>query len=310
MVVSGKEGFEMKDRNRIREGNRVADVAIYILAALAAFITLYPIYYVLIQSISEPRYAATMRVYWWPKGLYFGGYEKILTDPKLWLSYRNTFVYAIAQTLLMLFTCSTAAYALSVKTLRHRKLINLFLLIPMYFSGGIIPLFLLIMRIGLYNTVWSIILPGAYSIWYIILTKAYFGTIPESLREAAYIDGANNYQTLFNVYLPTSKPILAVIALYTIVGVWNSWYHPSIFLPDQSLQPLQLYLRRILIEQSVDLSVDLITSAELAGMQKDRLTSIQLKYTVIIVSSLPMIIAYPFFQKYFVKGVMLGSLKE
>lgn len=310
LVVKGDCSMGTRDRSRIREGSKAVDILIYVFAAFAAFITLYPIYYVLIQSISEPRYAATMRVYWLPKGLYFDGYEKILADPKLWLSYRNTFLYAIVQTLLMLFTCSTAAYALAVKSLRHRKLINMFLLIPMYFSGGIIPLFLLVMRLGLYNTIWSIILPGAYSIWYIILTKAYFSTIPESLREAAYIDGANNYQTLLHVYLPTSKPILAVVALYTIVGVWNSWYHPSIFLPDQKLQPLQLYLRRILIEQSVDLSVDLITAEELAGMQMDRLTSIQLKYTVIIVSSLPMIIAYPFFQKYFVKGVMLGSLKE
>ena len=297
-------------RNRIREGSVLADIIIYTTAILLAFVCLYPVYYVLILSLSQPRAAATMQVYWWPKGLYLGGYAKIFGDGLLWSSYGNTILYAAGEMLLMLITCSTFAYALSCKQLKHRGLINAFVLTPMYFSGGTIPLFMMVMKYGLYNTPWALILTGGYSIWYIILVKSYFSTIPETLREAAKIDGANHYQIWWQIYLPVSKPILAVIALYTIVNVWNSWFNAALFLADQKLQPLQLYLRRILVQGEIDLTVELATAEEMRAAQENAISNSQLKYTVIIVSSLPMIIAYPFFQKYFVKGVMLGSLKE
>ncbi|HML46620.1 MAG TPA: carbohydrate ABC transporter permease, partial [Clostridia bacterium] len=245
-----------------------------------------------------------------PKGLYLGGYRRIFSDARLWISYRNTIFYALMEASLMLVTCSSFAYALSCKRLRCRKWINAFLLIPMYFGGGIIPLFLLMMKLGLYNTVWSLILPGSYSIWYIILMKAYFGTIPDALKESARIDGANHFQTLLRVILPVAKPILAVIALYTIVGAWNSWFRAAVFLADQNIQPLQLYLRRVLITSEIDLVVDLTSAEEIRAAQLNAISDSQLKYTVIMVASLPMLVAYPFFQQYFVKGVMLGSLKE
>lgn len=315
MACGEKGGVKMQQvvsskQNRIREGSRIADAVIYAAAILLALVCLYPVYYVLILSLSAPRAAATMQVYWFPKGFYLGGYEKIFGDKLLWSSYGNTILYAAAEMTLMLLTCSTFAYALSVKTLKYRKLVNAFILIPMYFSGGTIPLFMMIMKYGLYNTPWSLIFVGGYSIWYIILVKSYFSTIPETLREAAKIDGANHYQIWWQVYMPVAKPILAVIALYTIVNVWNSWFNASLFLADQRLQPLQLYLRRILVQGEVDLTVELATAEEMRAAQENSISNNQLKYTVIIVSSLPMIIAYPFFQKYFVKGVMLGSLKE
>ncbi len=297
-------------RNHIREGSRAADAVIYILTAILAFVTLYPMYYVLVLSLSEPKAASTMRVYWWPKGFYLGGYKKIFSDMKLWTSYRNTILYAVSQMVLMLFTCSTFAYGLSYKQLRHRGLINAFILIPMYFSGGVIPLFILVIRYGLYNTPWSLILTGGYSIWYIILVKSYFSTIPETLRESAKIDGANHYQIWWYLFLPLGKPILAVIALYTIVNVWNSWFNAALFLADQKIQPLQLYLRRILVQANIDLVQELTTAEEIKAAQHDAISNSQLKYTVIMVASLPMMVAYPFFQKYFVKGAMLGSLKE
>lgn len=299
-----------KNPNHINEGSKLADGIIYAIAILMAFLCLYPMYYVLILSLSEPRAAATMQVYWWPKGLYLGGYAKILGDKLLWASYANTILYALAEMILMLLTCSTYAYALSCKQLKHRGLANTFILIPMYFSGGTIPLFVMVMKYGLYNTPWALILTGGYSVWYIILVKSYFSSIPETLREAAKIDGANHYQIWWKIFLPVSKPILAVIALYTIVNVWNSWFHATLFLADQKIQPLQLYLRRILVLGKVDLTVDLATAEEVRAAQENAISNSQLKYAVIIVSSLPMIIAYPFFQKYFVKGVMLGSLKE
>lgn len=200
--------FAGTHRNSIREGSRIADGAIYAAALLIAFVTLYPMYYVLILSLSAPEYASTMQVYWLPKGFYLGGYKKIFGDIRLWTSYRNTIFYAL----------------------------------------------------------------------YVIL--------------------------------PVAKPIIAVIALYTIVGVWNSWFNAALYLADQNIQPLQLYLRRVLVTSEIDLVVDLTTAEEIRAAQANLLSDSQLKYTVIIVASLPMLLAYPFFQKYFVKGVMLGSLKE
>lgn len=180
----------------------------------------------------------------------------------------------------------------------------------MYFNGGIIPLFLLINTMGIYNTMWALIFRGSYFIFYIILVKAYFGTISESLKESATIDGANHYQTLWHVVLPIAKPIIAVIALYSIIMVWNSWFWAALFTTDSNIQPLQLYLRRILVLQSIDLAQDLATAEEIRAQKQNIISNSQLKYTVIVFATAPMLIMYPFFQKYFVKGVMLGSLKE
>ena len=297
-------------KNAIREGSPIATILIYFFSVLVVFITLYPMYYVLILSLSDPIYSISMKVYLWPKGLFLGGYERIFQDHVLWRAYGNTILYAVGTMILMLFTCSTFAYTLSAQKLRGRKFINWFLIIPMYFSGGTIPLFMLIMQLGLYDTRWAMIIPSGFSIFYIILMKAYFGTIPYALRESAYIDGANEYQTMIQVILPTAKPILAVIALYAVVNVWNSWYNAALYLVNYEYQPLQIYLRRILVQRTVDLSSSILSNEEMLAMQQQQLNNEQLKFTIIMVSSLPMIIAYPFFQRYFVKGVMLGSLKE
>ena len=278
--------------NRIRDRSPLSRAILYFVAALVAFITIYPMYYVLVLSLSAPREALTMRVYWWPKGFFLDSYTRILSDNQLWTSYRNTIIY-----------CSSRAVG--------RKFVTMFLLIPMYVTGGIIPEFILMTKLGLYNTPWALILPGSYSIWYIILVRSYFRTVPEALRESAKIDGANSYQILKDVFLPTSKPILAVVALYTIIGVWNSWYHASVYITDREWQPLQLFLRRVLVEQTEQLANTAFVDAEAAERaQEQQISNNQLKYTIIIISSLPMLIAYPFFQKYFVQGVMLGSLKE
>lgn len=297
--------------NRIRDRSPLSRAILYFVAALVAFITIYPMYYVLVLSLSAPREALTMRVYWWPKGFFLDSYTRILSDNQLWTSYRNTIIYCSSRAVLTLLTSVMAAYPLTVPHLFGRKFVTMFLLIPMYVTGGIIPEFILMTKLGLYNTPWSLILPGSYSIWYIILVRSYFRTVPEALRESAKIDGANSYQILKDVFLPTSKPILAVVALYTIIGVWNSWYHASVYITDREWQPLQLFLRRVLVEQTEQLSNLAFADAEaVERAQEQQISNNQLKYTIIIISSLPMLIAYPFFQKYFVQGVMLGSLKE
>jgi len=303
-----------KNPNHIKNGSVVATVIIYLVLLLLAIICIYPMWYTIIISISKPIAARTLDVYLLPKGLYWGSYGQLIEDKQMWICYANTIFYAGVCTIGMLATCAMCAYPLTSPLLVGKRIIVFFILIPMYFSGGLIPQYIWLSKLGMYNTRWAIIFPGIVSMWYIILVRTYFASIPESLRESARIDGANNFQILFNVYLPTSKPIMAVIAIYTIVAQWNSWFAASIYLVKQNLQPLQLYLRRVLIlqqnlTQAMESGQGGVTSDTSEGMEQMALSADQLKYTMIVVSTLPIMVVYPFFQKYFVKGVMVGSLK-
>lgn len=297
----------MAQTNRIREGSRVADVIIYIVLGIICLVTLYPMYYVFILSISDPLQAASMQVYLYPKGFYLDSYKLLFQDSSLWRSYLNTLLYVVSDTVLMLVVCTLCAYPLTSNRLIGRKVVTVFLLIPMYFSGGLIPTYLVMTKLGLYNNIWAIIIPGAVNIWNIILCHTYFRSIPEDMREAAKIDGANHFKIMTRIYLPLAKPILAVLAIYTVVGVWNDWFRPMVYLPKETLQPLQLYLRRVLVQQNVDMAQVSAQAAEI--MARKQLSNLQIRYSMIIFTTLPIIFVYPFFQKYFVKGVMLGSLK-
>ncbi len=295
----------------IRDGTRLGDLFIYLIVALLCFLCLYPMYFVLVVSLSDPIYASQMSVYVWPKsetGIYLGAYERLVTDNNMWHAYLNTILYTLVPTLLMILTCSICAYPLTSPKLIGRKAVNLFLLVPMYFGGGLIPSFILMTKLNLYNNIWAIIIPASFSIWYIILTRTYFASIPEELREAAKIDGANNYQCLYHVYMPNAKPILAVIAIYTLVARWNSWFDAMIYLPNTDLHPLQLYLRRVLVDNTVDL-VATLSAEDMAALTMKHLSNEQMKYAMIIFTTLPIIFAYPFLQRYFIRGVMVGSLK-
>lgn len=298
-----------KNIHTIREGNPAVTALLYFLVILICIVTLYPMYYVLILSISAPQYAAKMDVYLFPKGFSLDAYKMLVGDGEMWRAYANTILYTVPTTFLMLVTSVLVAYPLTFKRLLGRKYINMFLLIPMYFSGGMIPAFLLITRLGLYASPLSQIIPVCFSIWNIILMKAFFSSIPEGLREAARIDGGGVVQILTHIYLPLSKPILAVISVYTIVGRWNSWFDALVYLPRTNWQPLQLFLRRILVENTKQVT-DVLNPEMAAEMVRKQLSGAQLKYAMIIFTTLPILFTYPFFQKYFVKGVMLGSLKE
>ena len=268
-------------------------------------------WFVLVTSLSDPAYAQQMNTYWWPKsetGVFLGSYSRLVTDTTMWKAYGNTIIYTIIPTVLMLVTCCLCAYPLTSPKLIGKKFCNIFLLIPMYFGGGLIPTFLLMTKLHLYDNMWAVIVPASFSIWYIILTRTYFASIPEEMREAAKIDGANNYQCLFRIYIPNAKSILAVIAIYTLVSRWNSWYDAMIYIPNAELQPLQLYLRRILIDQTVDLTQTL-SSADMEELVLRQMGNDQMKFAMIIFTTLPILCAYPFLQRYFIKGVMVGSLK-
>ena len=297
-----------RNPNRIKDGSTTATVVLYILSILICLATLYPMYYVVIKSISDPKLSLTRPVILYPQGLYFGSYSLILRNKDMWIAYGNTLIYVVTSTALMILTSVTAAFPLVSNKLAGRKFVVAYLLIPMYFGGGMIPTFLLINRMGLYNTRLALIIPGAVGIWNIILTRTYFASLPGELSEAAYIDGASNYQVLFQIFVPLAKPIIAVVAIYTIVGVWNSWFGANIYQTNTKLHPLQMYLQRVLISQSVDLT-KLKTKEEIEEAQKIALGSQQLKYALIVFITLPILFVYPLFQKQFMKGIMLGSLK-
>ena len=284
-------------------------IIIYILLILLAVVTIVPFIQVFTISMSPPEVASSYGLHLIPTKFDFSGYRSILKHRNLWVSYKNTIVRTFLGTILSMFLYIIGAYPLSKKYLPHRKFWTMIIVFTMYFSGGMIPAFLLITKLGLYGHPLSQIIPACFSIWNIILVKAYLSSIPEGLREAAKIDGAGVFRILVDVYLPLSKPILAVLAVYTIVAVWNNWFSALIYLPKTDWQPLQLYLRRVLVEDTKQIQE--VMGPEMAQeMVRKQMSGAQMKYAMIIFTTLPVLFAYPFFQKYFVKGVMLGSLKE
>lgn len=307
-MTHGANAIRNKRGNRIREGATLATALCYTAVTALCLCTLYPFYFVFIQSFANPREVVAGSVYLWPKQYYFGSYELILSDPKMWRAYAYTLLYVVAGTGLNVVTSVMGAYPLSVKGLWGHKVLATYILLPMYFGGGLIPTFILMTQVGLYNNVLAMIIPSAVSIWNIILVRTYFLTIPDSLKESAFIDGAGHLRILWSVMVPLAKPVLAVIAIYTVVGIWNSWFNALLFLPNTDLHPLQFYLYRVMIQQTVDLST-MSNVLDLNSAYEKVLQNFQLKYALIVFTTLPVIFTYPFFQKYFVKGVMLGSLK-
>ncbi len=298
-----------RNANRIREGSRTVTFLIYAFITFLCFITIYPMYFCVIKSISDPLLSLKQPVTFWPAGFYLGLYKPIVTNMDMWRSYAYTIFYTISGTVLMLITSVLGAYPLVSKKLRGRKLIVAYLLIPMYFSGGLIPSYMNNIRLGLYNNVWVMIIPGAVGIWNIILVRTYFSTsVPNELVESAEIDGAGCMTILAKIYVPLSKPVLAVIAIYTIVGKWNDWFTAMVYLRKTSIQPLQMYLKRLLVSQTVDIS-KMMTQENIAEAIRQSVSAQQMKYALIVFVTLPIILVYPMFQKYFVKGIMLGSLK-
>lgn len=284
--------------------NPVSDLLIYLMMIFVIVITLYPFVYVLSMSISDPKNVLADTIWLFPQGFSLESYKKVFENEEIWTAYSNTIFYTVAGTALNIVFTMLAAYPLSRKTFFARNGIMIFIVITMFFGGGLIPSFLLIKELGLYNTRWAVLLPGLTSAFYIIITRTFFQSIPDSLTESAKIDGANDIGILLRIIIPLSKPILAVLSLFYAVGHWNSYVSAMIYLPDPKLQPMSLYLMKILVQNN---------DSMLEGMtdQIDRaLFAAQLKYAIIIVTILPILLIYPFLQRFFVKGVMIGSLKE
>lgn len=270
----------------------------------AAFISLYPFLYVFSLSLSAPEHVLKRDVFLWPRGLGLDGYKLAIQNSSFWLSYYNTFWYTIIGTCLNVLMTVLAAYPLSRDNFVFRRLITIMITITMFISGGMIPFFIIVSSLGLYNTRLALILPFAVSAWNIIIARTFYCQISESLAEAARIDGANDFQILLRIMIPLSKAIIAVLALFYAVGYWNSYFWALVLLRDSKIQPLQIYLYKILIQLSQD---------SMGGMQisiSRTAATEQLKYAAIIISILPILAIYPLLQKHFVKGVMIGAVKE
>ena len=296
-----------KRRNALRDtaGDKVFYAINGFFLLLLALIILYPLYFIIIASISEPEAVLKGEVVLYPVRITMDGFAKIIERSDVWRGYLNTIIYTGLTVVFSLLVTIPAGWALSRKTLPGKKAFMFYFIFPMFFGGGLIPFYNVVSSLGLVNTMWAIILPSILSVWNLFMTKTFFeSSIPNGLIEAAKIDGAGQFRIFTSVVIPLSKAVIAVMALYYAVGQWNSYFNAMIFLTDETKYPLQLVLKEILIasESTTGGSGETI-------LQQFRLAN-QLKYVSVIVSSLPVLCLYPFVQKYFAQGVMIGSLKE
>lgn len=300
-----------KNPNRIKDGSVTVDIILYVVAALLAVVTLYPVIYVLSNSISDPVASATGQVWLWPKGFSLEAYKFVFQSPNLWRAFFNSIIYTLVITVGQLMVDMMVAFGLSKKGLLGRKWIVLFILIPMWFSAGLIPIFINITQLKLYDTVFAVILQSMFGIYNCILARSFISRMSPELIEAATIDGASVPHIFFRIVLPLSKPIMAVLGLYIALGAWNNWYSYMIYLPSKTEQhPLQYFLVKTLLQaESAQSGLGLTMEQTMQNLQLSYVLP-QLKYAMIVVAVIPIMCLYPFVQKHFVKGVMLGSLKE
>ncbi len=295
--------MKQKKRKRIQ----TFDIVVFIIAMLLVVIVLYPLILVVSSSLSEPTYVASGQVVLLPKGFTLEGYKRVFQDPNIMIGYANSIFYTVVGTLINVVVTVPAGYCLSKTYVSGMKFFMKFFLVTMYFGGGLIPTFLMVRSLGLYNTRTILLVLGAFSTYNCIICRTFFAGLPKELEEAAYIDGASVIKTFVKIVLPLSKALIGVMVLYFAVGRWNSYFSAMIYTFDTDIQPLQLFLRRILVLQQN--SEDMMSNASDEFIAQQQSVAALIKYAVIVVSSLPFMIIYPFLQKYFEKGVMLGSVK-
>lgn len=296
---------------KLSKRDRIFLICIYTYVAIALLLVAYPILYIISASISDPKMVASGEMWLFPKGITFKGYEIVFQNSKIWTGYGNTILYTLLGTTINLVVTMPAAYALSRKDFVGRGFFMGMFMVTMFIGGGLVPTYMLVKGLGMVNTMWALVIPGAASIWNIIVSRTFFAnSIPAELQDAAQIDGATNIRLFLRIVLPLSMPIIAVMALFYGVGHWNSYFGAMIYLNDDAKYPLQLVLRQILVLQEMQSQVGGIIDATAAAAQNNKAEIASLvKYGVIIVSTLPIIAIYPFLQRYFVQGVMIGSVK-
>lgn len=292
---------------KLSSGDRVFGIVNGILLAIVTLLIVYPIYFIIVASVSDPTYVNLGQTLFWPKGLNISGYQKIFEYSEITTGYLNSIFYTVLGTCINLLVCIPTAFSLSRKELVGRGWINAFFVVTMYFSGGLVPGYLLIKNLGMINTVWALVLPGALNVYNMIVCRSFFmSNISDELFEATKIDGGSYTSFFFKVVLPLSKSIIAVMVLYHALVHWNSYLSALYYIRDTDKYPLQLILRNLTASLSVDSIQDAMDSAAISEKMKASQT---VRYAVIIVASIPVFLMYPFVQKYFVKGVMVGSVK-
>ncbi len=288
-------------------GDRIFGAAVFVIVTLLMLIVLYPLVYVLSCSVSSPTAVGAGEVVLLPKGFTLMGYKRVFQEPDILLGYKNTLFYTIIGTAINLFVTVPAGYMLSKKEVPGRNLFMFLFMFTMYFSGGMIPSFLLVKSLHLYDTRAVLVILGAFSTYNCIICRTFFAALPHELEEAAAIDGCSTVRTFIQIVLPLSQALLGVMVLYFAVGHWNSYFNAMIYVNNENYKPLQLILRRILILEQASANMMEGGGDEYAAEQF-KLKEL-IKYAVIVVSSLPVLVLYPFLQKYFAQGVMIGSIK-
>lgn len=291
----------------VSKGDRTFDILNYFLLAIVLLATAYPLYYVLIASFSDPFKVYAGQTFLLPAGFSTSGYERIFLDSSIVRGYINSLIYTVVGTAISVSCTCIGGYALSRNTLPGRRWLMLVLLFTMYFNGGLIPTYLVVRDLGMFNTIWAIVLPNSISVFNLIIARTFFeSNIPDGILEAASIDGSSNIGTMMRIVLPLSGPIIAVMIIFYAVGLWNNWFDALIFLSKKEMTPLQLVLRAILIQSQA--SSDMMTGMDANYAEKQKVTEM-IKFASIVVASVPMLVIYPFVQKYFSKGIMIGAIK-
>ena len=308
---NAREKISWKEKSKV-QGDFRFDIVNMIALTILMLIFFYPMYLCLISAISSPEEVFAGRVLLIPKGFNAEGFQRVLQNDSLWRGYLNSICYTILGTAINLALTMTGAFVLSRKTFALRGVLNWMVLITMFFGGGMIPTYLLVKNLGMLNTVWALVLPGAISTWNLIITRTFISSsIPDELQEAAQIDGCNNARFFVSIVLPNSSTIIAVIGLFYAVDHWLSYWNAMLYITKSEMYPLQLVLRDILLKAEVALQnaqsgTDLDGGASIVELLR---ISESVKYIVVIAGTLPLLIVFPFVEKYFVKGVMIGSVK-
>ncbi|MDD6051612.1 MAG: carbohydrate ABC transporter permease [Clostridiales bacterium] len=304
----------IKRSNAIRKstGEKIFNVCNTIFMFALCLVMLYPVYYVLVLSLNEGTDSMKGGIWFWPRAFTMFNYQYVLSNGLLQNSYMITIGRTVLGTVLGLAVNALAAYTLSERNIPFKKVMMTFVLIPMLFNGGQIPYFLQLRNLRLYNTFWVFVIPGLVNVWNIFVMKRFFQDIPDSLRESARIDGATHMQTLVKIILPLSLPMLASLGLFTAVGHWNDWFSGAFYVQTNDLMPVQTYLQKLLTANNISMvktNNALNAEAAFRESQTARMTATSVKMAAVMVGTLPILCVYPFLQKYFVKGMLTGSVK-
>lgn len=302
-MMSGKNQMRQLRSDRVLDGVILAIMILLLLAAV------YPLYFVVIASFSDPSRVVAGKVVLWPSGFTLAGYRRVLEYEKIWMGYRNTLLYTVSHTVIATFVTLLTGFALSRKSLPGRRGIMLFMAFTMYFSGGMIPSYLLLKQLGFVGNPYLYVLIGSVSVYNVIITRTFMeSNIPDTLMEAAQIDGCSMRRFFISIVLPLSPAIIAILTLFYAVGQWNSWFNAMLYLRDNQM-PLQNILRNILKTSSLTSEMGMESAIGSSDADAQTLAVESMRYAVIIVSSLPVMCLYPFVQKYFIKGIMVGAIK-